>query len=141
MSVELLPIFFRKPITRNTPEAVVQRCSVKKVFLQFSQNSQENTYGRISFLIKLQASSKFQANFIKKPTSAEFIEHLWLLFLTLIICSVKVLCIWDENTFIENFHTNYSFFNCIWRSICFKLGSISITYFRNRYSITYQITY
>ena len=141
MSVELLPIFFRKPITRNTPEAVVQRCSVKKVFLQFSQNSQENTYGRISFLIKLQASSKFQVNFIKKPSSTEFIEHLWLLFLTLIICSVKVLCIWDENTFIKNFNTNYSFFNCIWRSICFKRGSISITYFRNRYSITYQITY
>ena len=141
MSVELLSIFFRKPITRNTPEAVVQRCSVKKVFWQISQNSQENTYGRISFLIKLQASSKFQANFIKKPSSTEFIEHLWLLFLTLIICSVKVLCIWDENTFIKNFHTNYSFFNCIWCSICFKLGgSISITYFRNRYSITYQIT-
>ena len=140
MSVELLSIFFRKPITRTTPEAVVQRCSVKKVFLEISQNAQENTCGRISFLIKLQASRKFQANFIKKPSSTEFIEHLWLLLLRLIICSVKVLCIWDENSFIKNFHTNYSFFSCIWRSICFKLGSIYITYFRNRYSITYQIT-
>ena len=37
--------------SRN-PEAVVQRCSVKKVFLEISQNSQENT----SFLIKSQAS-------------------------------------------------------------------------------------
>ena len=30
-------------------EAVVQRCSVKKVFLEISQNSQENTCARVSF--------------------------------------------------------------------------------------------
>ena len=36
-------------------EAVVRRCSVKKVFLKFLQNSQENTCARVSFLIKLQA--------------------------------------------------------------------------------------
>ena len=35
-------------------EAVVHRCSVKKVFLEISQNSQENTCARVSFLIKLQ---------------------------------------------------------------------------------------
>ena len=35
-------------------EAVVRRCSVKKVFLEISQNSQENTCARVSFLIKLQ---------------------------------------------------------------------------------------
>ena len=33
-----------------------QRCSVKKVFLEISQNSQENACARVSFLIKLQAS-------------------------------------------------------------------------------------
>ena len=33
-------------------EAVAQRCSVKKVFLGISQNSQENTSARVSFLIK-----------------------------------------------------------------------------------------
>ena len=37
------------------PEEVVQRCSVKKVFLEISKNSQENTCPRVSFLIKLQA--------------------------------------------------------------------------------------
>ena len=37
-------------------EAVAQRCSVKKVLLKISQNSQENTCARASFLIKLQAS-------------------------------------------------------------------------------------
>ena len=31
---------------------VVQRCSIKKVFSEISQNSQENTYARVSFLIK-----------------------------------------------------------------------------------------
>ena len=31
-------------------EAVVQSCSVKKVFLEVSQNSQENTCARVSFL-------------------------------------------------------------------------------------------
>ena len=33
-------------------EAVAKRCSVKKVFLEISQNSQENTCVRDSFLIK-----------------------------------------------------------------------------------------
>ena len=36
-------------------EAVVQRCSAKKVFLEILQNSQENTCARVSFLIKLHA--------------------------------------------------------------------------------------
>ena len=39
----------------QTPKAVAQTCSVKKVFLQISQNSQEKTCARVSFLIKLQA--------------------------------------------------------------------------------------
>ena len=37
-------------------EAVIQRCSVKQVFLEISQNLQEDTCARVSFLIKLQAS-------------------------------------------------------------------------------------
>ena len=40
----------------------------KKVFLKFSQNSQENTCARASFLMKLQASA---CNFIKKETLAQ----------------------------------------------------------------------
>ena len=36
-------------------EAVVRMCSVEKVFLEISQNSQENNCARVSFLIKLQA--------------------------------------------------------------------------------------
>ena len=36
-------------------EAVAQRPSVKKLFLEILQNLQENACGRASFLIKLQA--------------------------------------------------------------------------------------
>ena len=35
-------------------EAVIQRCSVKKVFLEILQNSQENTSAKVSFLILVQ---------------------------------------------------------------------------------------
>ena len=48
-------------------EAVAQTCSVKKVFLEISQNSQENTCAAVSFLIKLEAA----CNFIKKETLAQ----------------------------------------------------------------------
>ena len=40
-------------------------CSVKKMFLKILQNSDENTYARVSFLIKLQAEA---CNFIKRET-------------------------------------------------------------------------
>ena len=40
-------------------EAVVRKCSIKKVFLEISQNSQENTCARGSFVIKLQARTPF----------------------------------------------------------------------------------
>ena len=36
-------------------EAVARRCSVKKVFLEISQNPQENTCARVSFVKMLQA--------------------------------------------------------------------------------------
>ena len=55
LSVSLLLIsdtIFSKWVTK---EAVAKRYSVKKVFLEISQNSQENTCARVSFLIKLQA--------------------------------------------------------------------------------------
>ena len=40
-------------------EAVIHRCSAKKVFLKFSQNSQENTCARVSFLMKLPEAHNF----------------------------------------------------------------------------------
>ena len=35
-------------------KSVVQSCSVQKVFVEISQDSQENTCARVSFLIKLE---------------------------------------------------------------------------------------
>ena len=56
-------------------EAVTQRCSVKKFFLQISQNPQENTCTRVSFSIKLQASG---CDFIKKEALAQvFSNEFW----------------------------------------------------------------
>ena len=44
-------------------EVVSPMCSIKKTFLEISQNSRENNCARVSFSIKLQAF-----NFIKKET-------------------------------------------------------------------------
>ena len=61
----LVKLFRKNPFS----EIVVQRCSLKKVFLKILQNSQENTCARIFFLMKLK--------FSRTPF---FIEHLrWLL--------------------------------------------------------------
>ena len=76
-------------------EAVARRCSVKMVFLEISQNSQENTCARVSFLIKLQAVPGlrpatllkkrlrhrcFPVNFAKFLRTPFLTEHLrWLL--------------------------------------------------------------
>ena len=73
-------------------EAVVQRCSVKKVFLEILQNPQENTCARVSFLIKLHAAPTtslkkrlshrcFPVNFVKFLRTPFLIEHLWWLLL------------------------------------------------------------
>ena len=61
-------------------KAAIQRCSVKKVFLKISQNSQENTCARVSFLIKLKMRlwhRCFPVNLAIFFRKAFFIEHLW----------------------------------------------------------------
>ena len=52
------------------------RCSIKKVFLIISQNSQENTCARVCFLIQLQASGKghWQRCF---PVNFAVLQHLF----------------------------------------------------------------
>ena len=64
-------------------EAVVQTCSVKKVFLEISQNSQENICARVSFLIKLQASGSqentcIRISFLIKTETYSFIKKVTL---------------------------------------------------------------
>ena len=79
-------------------EVVARRCSVRKVFLEISQNSQENTCARDSFLIKLQANTFFT-------------EHLRWLLLSLQLTFVwRVLIIYIfSNCFNINFSITSSF--------------------------------
>ena len=49
--------------------AVVWRCSVKNMFLRISQDSQENTCARVSFLVRPKTY-----NFIKKETLAQVLS-------------------------------------------------------------------
>ena len=71
-------------------EAVVRSCSVKKVFLEISQNSKESTCARVSFLIKRlwlwdfikkeTLTQVFSCNFVKFLRTPFLTEHLrWLL--------------------------------------------------------------
>ena len=67
------------------------RCSAKKVFLEFSQKSQEDTCNRASFLITLQTSaccrrrcfSMTFANFLRIPFLTEYLW--WLSVFTFLI--------------------------------------------------------
>ena len=55
-----------------------QRCSVNKVLLEIFQNSQENTFARDSFLIKLQAwtATLFKNRFWHRCFSVNFAKFL-----------------------------------------------------------------
>ena len=71
----MLVLFKKKQVFYFVFRSSHRRCSLKKVFLEISQNSQENTYARVSFLINL----PYPCNFIKKGTltqvfSCEFYE-------------------------------------------------------------------
>ena len=56
----VMPVFKLKvsvvTTVKEKTETVVRGCSVKKVFLKTSQNSQENTCARVAFLTELQAT-------------------------------------------------------------------------------------
>ena len=41
---------------KHSAEAVAQRCYVKNVLLEISQNSQQNTFARVSFLYLFNSS-------------------------------------------------------------------------------------
>ena len=87
-------------------------CSIKIVFLEISQNSQENTCFRVSFSIKLQAATLlkkrlwhryFPVNFAKFLRTLFFTEHFQWLFLNVTtifqyISSVRQATNTDKNT-------------------------------------------
>ena len=51
-------------------EVVAESCSVKKMFLEIWQNSQESTCGRVFFSKKMQALGAFPVNFRTPPMAA-----------------------------------------------------------------------
>ena len=71
-------------------EAVVQRCSVKKVFFEISQNSQENTCARVSFLIELQVF--INTFFHRTPLVAA--SAVFFLLSLIIFSKISILSVW-----------------------------------------------
>ena len=75
--------------TLNDTEAVIRWCSVEKVFLKISQNSQENTCTRVSsrlrsttLLKKETLAQVFSCKFCEISKNTFFTKHLrWLLFM------------------------------------------------------------
>ena len=70
-------------VLMSCSKAVDQRCSVKKVFLEFSQNSQEkhlcqSLFNKVAGLLKTRIEHRcFPVNFAKFLRTPFFIEHLW----------------------------------------------------------------
>ena len=88
-SDQLLNAIFTRVLLRLTlyyyhimyvSEVLIRRCSVKMVFLEISQNSQENTCARVSFLKKILWHRCFPVNFSKFIRTPFLRDHLrWLL--------------------------------------------------------------
>ena len=84
----MTPYFWRGSFTLLLwwPEAVSWVCSIKKVFLEISQNSQENICARVSFLRKFLIKKVwhrcFPANFAKFLRTPFSTEHLLRLLLS-----------------------------------------------------------
>ena len=100
-------------------EAVVWRCSVKKV-LEILENSPENTFARVSFLIYLQASTLlkkrvryrfYPVNFAKFLRTTFFTEHLRWLLLDILLNRSILLEMFYKTVVLKNFakFTGFSF--------------------------------
>ena len=86
-------------------EAVVQKCSVKKVFLEISEHSQENTCARVSFFNKIAGLKPatllkkrlwhrcFPMNAVKFLRTPFHIEHLWWLLLKRSYICYHIICV------------------------------------------------
>ena len=75
--VDMLIRILKQKWSMLKTEAVVWRCSGEKVFLDISQNSQENACTRVSFLIKYRLWCRFfPVNFAKFLRTPFLIKHL-----------------------------------------------------------------
>ena len=71
------------------PDVVARKCFARKRFLEILQNSQKNTYVRVSFLIKHWCFLVNFAKFLKTPILLNIPERLLLIFVCLfsiIVC-------------------------------------------------------
>ena len=82
---KFLHIFFFF-LSKITSEAVVQRYSVKNLSLQISQNSQENTFARVSFLVKLQARTVLKTLFLQNSSGDCFCHFNLVLIIHTLVC-------------------------------------------------------
>ena len=111
-------LFFKKNWSRNH---IFTHCRsscwevfCKKLFLEICQNLQENTCGRVSFSIKLQALLKkrlwrrcFPVNFAKFLRITFLIEHLRWLFLTLEFLKIVFSSMGSPNLQLQVIRLNY----------------------------------
>ena len=86
-------------MTLQKSEAVVRRYSLEKMFLEISQNSQENTCARVSFSVRLQASRWNFAKFLRTP----FLQN------TSGGCFSKVVLFWGQVGWVGGNHWNTLF--------------------------------
>ena len=101
-----------------TSEAVARRCSRKKVFLEISQNSQENSCASVSFLIKLQALGLGDSGigvflwFCEISKNTFFTEHLrWLLLPFKFFWQTKAIRPWTNSKWQWEYRWRSSSFN------------------------------
>ena len=79
---------------------------MKKVFLKISQNLQENTCARFSFLIRLQDRTRF--SFLIRLRKPFLIEHLWWLLLSkLPMFHISSACKYKNSHNLRNYVTQY----------------------------------
>ena len=83
----IIHIIIAFPVTEPHSEAATRGVLRKKVFREISQNSQENTCARVSFLIKLQASGHIRNIYIYRAYSNDY------------FCSLKIHLIWAHLKF------------------------------------------
>ena len=111
--------------THPFSQAVVQRCSVKKVFLKISQSSQENTCARVFFLIKFFLKKRYSLWHRCFPVS--FLKFLTTLFyrtplvvaaafhsqISSSISTIGDMCKYIKNKSFENIFFIFLFYNIL----------------------------
>ena len=76
LQTTLIPKCLKNTSFSVTARSSHQKCSIKKVFLKISQNSQENTCARVSFSKKETLTQAFSCEFLEIFKNTFFTKHL-----------------------------------------------------------------